>query len=307
MQEFFMIDSRLRSLQLVARHGTVTAAAAALHYTPSAVSAQLKSLSAEIGIEVVERHGRVVRLTATGALLVKQADELSARWEQMHAELMTTSNRWPASLRLAGFSTAASSLLPGVATAVERSHPGTEVRIIEADPVECFDSLLNGTVDLAVVVATETLPRFDDPRFEQRPLVADPLDLLVPTGHRFAGLESVPLAATAREPWIMDHPGRPSHQLVLTSCLAAGFNPRQAHEAVEWDTGAALVHAGLGVCLVPRLARLPWGYDIVRVPLEGDPSPSRQIRTGIRAGSGKSPLLATAQAVLADVSPASVS
>jgi len=302
-----MIDPRLQSLQLVAWHGTVTAAAAAMHYTPSAVSAQLKSLSSEIGIEVIERHGRVVRLTAAGALLVQQADELSARWQQMHAELMTSAHRTPVSLRLAGFSTAASTLLPRVATTVEGAHPGTEVRIIEADPVECFDSLLAGTVDLAVVVATEALPRFDDPRFEQRPLVADPLDLLVPTGHRFAGLESVPLAETAREPWIMDHPGRPSHQLVLTSCLAAGFNPRQAHEAVEWDTGAALVHAGLGVCLVPRLARLPHGYDIVRVPLHGDPSPSRQIRTGIRAGSAGSPLLATAQEVLTDLSSVSVS
>jgi len=307
MQKFCMLDPRLKSLQLVAWHGTVTSAAHALHYTPSAVSAQLKSLSADLGVDVIERQGRAVRVTPAGALLLKQAEELSARWEHMHAELLVATDRFPSSLRLAGFSTAASTLLPGVATAVERAHPGTEVRIVEADPVQCFEFLLAGTVDLAVVVATEFLPRFDDPRFEQRPLVADPLDLLVPTHHRFAGLESVPLAETAREPWIMDHPGRPSHQLVLTSCLAAGFNPRQAHEAVEWDTGAALVHAGLGVCLVPRLARLPHGYDIVRVPLQGDPSPSRQIRTGIRAGSGTSPLLATAQAVLADVSPASVS
>ncbi|MGB3828913.1 MAG: LysR substrate-binding domain-containing protein [Ornithinimicrobium sp.] len=296
------MDPRLRSLQLVAWHGTVTAAARTLHYTPSAVSAQLKSLSAELGVEVLVRHGRAVRLTPAGELLLRHADELSARWEHIQAELLQVADRWPGSLRLAGFSTAASTLLPRVATAVSNAHPGTSVRIIEADPEECFELLLAGTADLAVVVATTALPQLDDPRFEQRPLLSDPLDLLVPLNHRFAGLDSVPLADTAREPWIMDRPGRPSHQLVLTSCVAAGFTPRQAHEAVEWDTGAALVHAGLGVCLVPRLARLPRGYDIVRVPLQGDPSPSRQIRTGIRVGSGAGPLLSTAQATLTELS-----
>ncbi len=92
---------------------------------------------------------------------------------------------------------------------------------------------------------------------------------------------------------------------MLTSCLAAGFNPTAAHEVAEWDTGAAPVHAGLGVCLVPRLASLPAGYDIVRVPLEGDPSPARHVRTGIRAGSSDSPLIATSLHELAQLAGSS--
>lgn len=300
-----MIDPRLRSLELVAWHGTVTAAAATLHYTPSAVSAQLRSLADELGVTLLERRGRTVHLTPAGRLLLEQAKELSGRWEQMHTELLRTSKRTPGALRLCGFSTAASSLLPQVARRVLSTHPGTQVRIIEADPGECFELLLADAADVAVVVTTATLPRLDDPRFEQRSLVTDALDLLVPAGHRFAGLDSVPLAETAHEDWIMDHPGRPNHQLVLTSCLAAGFNPTVAHEIVEWGTGAALVHAGLGVCLVPRLARLPAGYDIVRVPLEGDPSPARHIRTGIRAGSSDSPLIATSLSELAQLAGSS--
>lgn len=57
----------------------------------------------------------------------------------------------------------------------------------------------------------------------------------MPAGHPLARRASVPLAETAHESWIMDHPGRPNHQLVLTSCLAAGFNPTVAHEIAEWD------------------------------------------------------------------------
>ncbi len=298
-----MIDPRLRSLQLVAWHGTVTAAARTLNYTPSAVSAQLKSLAADVGVELLERKGRRVYPTWGGRMLLEFAEELNARWEQMHGDLLKTTDATPGVLRLCGFSTAASNLLPRVATEVIAAHPGAHVRIIEADPEECFELLLADAADLAVVVTTDRLPRLDDPRFEQHPLASDPLDLLLPKTHPFADMSSVPLADMAHDDWIMDHPGRPHHQLVMTSCLAAGFNPTVAHEIVEWDTGAALVHAGLGVCLIPRLARLPAGFDIVRVPLRGDPSPSRQIRTGIRAGSSTGPLLSTALSVLARLTP----
>lgn len=287
----------------MAWHGTVTAAAATLNYTPSAVSAQLKSLTAAVGVELLERKGRRVYPTSQGRLLLKFAEELNTRWEQMHSELMRASDGPPGTLRLCGFSTAAANLLPRVATDVVAAHPSAQVRIIEADPEECFELLLADSADLAIVVTTDRLPRLDDPNFEQHPLISDPLDLLLPVGHRFAGMTSVSLSDMARDDWIMDHPGRPNHQLVMTSCLAAGFNPTIAHEIVEWDTGAALVHAGLGVCLIPRLARLPAGFDVVRVPLRGDPSPSRQIRTGIRAGSSGNPLLATALSVLAQLTP----
>lgn len=67
-----------------------------------------------------------------------------------------------------------------MATHFAGAHPGVTVRIIEADPEECFELLLADEAGLAVVVATATLPPSTDPRFDQRPLLDDPLDLLVP-------------------------------------------------------------------------------------------------------------------------------
>src|SRR5699024_3333525 len=109
------------------------------------------------------------------------------------------------------------------------------------------------------------------------------------------------LSETYNEHWIMDRPGRPYHQLVLTACSAAGFTPAIAHEATEWDTGAALVAAGLGVALVPRLARIPAGYPIVRVPLRGDPVPARHILTSVRQGSRSHPIIAASLEALEDI------
>lgn len=275
-----MIDRRLQVLRMVAQRGTVTGAAEALSYTPSAVSQQLRALGRELGVDLLVHDGRGVRLSTAAQVLLDRTDELVSRWEQIRAEVARVADTGGGVLRLAGFSTAASALLPGVAARV-RGELGAEVQIIEADPDECFELLLAGRADVAVVVALSTLPPTTDSRFEQQHLLEDPLDLLVPEGHRLAGQETVELRELGAERWIMDRPGRPYHELLQTACTGAGFTPSVAHYAAEWDTGAALVGAGLGIALVPRLAHVPAAYPVVRVPLHGDPAPARHLRTGI--------------------------
>lgn len=294
VQSFFMLDPRLQSLRLVAWYGGVTAAAEAAHYTPSAVSAQLRSLANDVGAPLLERQGRGVRLTDAAQVLLEHADEVAAAWEAVCARVQSGTGAKAGAVTMAGFSTAASTLLPEAVRELLRQHPGTVARIVEADPLECFDMLVTGQADLAVVVATDEMPALSDRRFEQLQLGNDPLELLVHARHRLADRESVSLAEAAGEPWIMDRPGRPYRQLVLSSCVAAGFTPEIAHESVEWETGAALVHAGFGVALVPRLAHLPSGYAVQRVPLHGDPRPARHIRAAVRAGARSQPRIVTA-------------
>lgn len=296
-----MIDRRLHVLRMVAAHGTVTGAAAALHYTPSAVSQQLRSLARDLGTDLVVQDGRRIRLTAAARVLLAHADELYSTWERIRSELADDGGSETATLRLCGFSTAAAALLPATAARVWAARPRCAVRIIEADPEECFDLLLAEEADLAVVVATATIPPTIDPRFDQQHLLDDPLDLLVPENHRLAREPSVRLSDTVDEPWITDRPGRPYHQLMQTACAAAGFTPAIAHHASEWDTGAALVAAGLGICLVPRLAQLPSNYPITRVPLRGDPIPFRHILTAVRHGSRGHPVIATALVALDEI------
>ena len=305
MQEYCMIDRRLHVLRVLAEVGTVTAAAERLGYTPSAVSHQLRTLSKDLGVTVLEQRGRMLALTPAGQMLLDRTQELFTRWEEIRGELASigpaTGTR---TLRLCGFSTAAASLLPLTADRVMGAHPDCTVRIIEADPQECFDLLVADQADIAVVVATDPLPPRSDTRFEQSALFSDRLDLLVPSRHRLAGRESVALGEAAEERWILDRPGTPYHRLVRTACAAAGFFPEVAHESHEWETGAALVSAGLGVALAPRLAHLPEGYGVVRVPLRGDPVPSRKILTGVRSGSADQPLIAEALTILAEAAAA---
>lgn len=300
-----MIDPRLHVLRVLAEVGTLTEVAHRLGYTPSAVSHQLRSLSKDLGVRIVEPRGRGLALTGAGQILLERSQELFTRWEEIRGELDgldTGAGQQNRQLRLCGFSTAAATLLPPTALAMMERFSGAQVTIIEAEPEECFDLLVSEHADIAVVVATDPLPPRSDARFEQTALFSDRLDLLVPSDHPLAQKSAAALSDAAEEPWILDKPGSPYHRLVRTACAAAGFIPDRAHQSREWETGAALVSAGLGVALVPRLARLPEGFDVVRVPLSGDPVPSRKILTGIRSGSSRQPIIAAALGVLKEVS-----
>ena len=279
---------------MVAEHGTVTAAAQALHYTPSAVSYQLRQLAAEVGTELVVQQGRGIRLTNAARILLRHAEHLQEQWERAKAELAAAGTEPTGQITLCGFSTAASRLLPPAAAALRDTHHHLTVRIIEAEPDRCFDLLLSEEADLALLVVTADSPPMTDRRFDQRPLLDDPLDLVVPRDHPLTRQRRVTLADAAREPWIVSNPGTTYHQLVLAACMSAGFTPHIAHHADEWGTGTALVAHGFGVILVPRLADLGEEPRVTRIPLHGEPAPARRIMAVTRLGAREIPVLTQA-------------
>lgn len=294
MQNVRMLDPKLKVLQLVAHHGTVTAAAAASHYTPSAVSYQLKQLAEELGVELLAQSGRGVQLTTAARTVLRHADALQAQAERAYAELAASVDEPTGSCTLCGFSTAATRLLPPTAATLRERFPQVRVRMIEAEPARCFDLLLAGDADLALVINTADTPPAADERFAQRPLLDDPLDLVVPSDHPLTQRRRVTLADAADEPWILGRPGSTYHHLVRTACLTAGFTPNIAHYADEWDTGTALVAHGFGIILVPRLARLHEDWPVVRIPLHGEPAPARRVLAATRRGGAEHPVTAAA-------------
>jgi DNA-binding transcriptional LysR family regulator len=292
-----MIDlRRLHVLRMLDEHRTVTAAAAALHLTPSAVSQQIRLLGRDIGIELLERVGRGVRLTPAARVLLGHTDRLYADWEGVLAEASAA----PAGgvLRLCGFPTALAGLL--APAAAELRDTGVSVELTEAGNAECFALLLAGAADIAVVLPGPDAPPRDDPRFDQQPLLHDPFDLVVPADHPLASAAAVDLAAAADEPWIGADRGDDS-AIVQAACSAAGFAPRIAHGVKEWNGVVALVSHGFGVCLMPRLAPIPAHHRVVRIRLRGSPAPSRVILSCVRRGSRGQPAIVRGLAALSGV------
>ena len=299
MQNRCMIDPRLITLRVFARCGTIGATAELTGYSPSAVSAQLRELQRVLGMQLLAKDGRGVRLTATGRFLVAGSDPLIAQWESLRASAMEAGDQVQPHFGLGGFSSAAAHLLAPLAAALRTTRPLLEVQVLEADPARCFDLLVAERIDLAVVVAMQSESYGeDDPRFEQRVLLDDPLDVIIPGDHPLASRETATLEELASEPWITEAAGSTYHSLFTAAFTAVGVTPRIAHEAIEWETHIAFVGAGLGVGLLPRLAPLHGAENVVRLRITGTAKPTRRIVAAVRRGSIASPLIQESLGIL---------
>ncbi|WP_433893604.1 LysR substrate-binding domain-containing protein [Streptomyces sp. CA-111067] len=287
-----MKDWDLRKLQILrALHdtGTVTAAANALRMTPSAVSQQLAALSKQVGTPVIEARGRGVRLTGAAHVLLRHAEVVFAQLERAGAELDGYAQGESGLVRVGTIATAITRLVVPAAELLRRAAPGITLSVRETEAAEVYEDLAAGDVDLALSLAVDA-PTARDPRFVLFPLLTDPLDIALPAAHPLARTPGLRLALLSEEPWIFGSRG-PWREITLAACADAGFVPEQAHAAADWPAIFALVAAGMGIALVPRMATSGGLRSEVAVrPLEAD-RPRRRIVGAVRAGSEDAPLL----------------
>jgi DNA-binding transcriptional LysR family regulator len=292
-----MIDRRLHVLRLVRQHGTVTAAAEALHLTPSAVSQQLRALARDLDVQLLQPSGRGVRLTEAAIIVLGHADGLHARWEQARAELDAHRRGERRTVRLCGFPSVLAALLGPVAERLRHEPPALDLEVVQADPSESLDLLVAGDVDLALLEAGPATPAGTDDRFEHRLLFTDPLQLVVPADHRLAERGSVALQEVATEPWVGGAPDGSYHGIVALVLRQAGLAPTFTHRALDWSAYLAVVGAGLGVALLPRLA-VPVDGPVRALGLTDEPVPARRILTCVRRGSRRQPAIARLELAL---------
>ncbi|GHD71281.1 LysR family transcriptional regulator [Streptomyces goshikiensis] len=279
---------KLRILRTLAEQGTVTATAEALHLTPSAVSQQLTNLARQLGVPLLEAQGRRVRLTDAAHLVLRHAEAVFAQLERADAEIAGYLAGEAGEVRVGAFSTAVPALVVPAAAALRLTHPGVEIRVRETEAAESYELLSAGAVDLALSLAAHA-PSARDPRFTRVPLLADPLDVALPPEHPLARSPRLRLADLSGEPWIYGGSG-PWSQITLSACEAAGFVPEQAHSAAGWSAILALVEAGMGVALIPRMAA--GRATGVTVRDLGRDRPVRHVIAATRRGADAAPAVA---------------
>ncbi|MDP5311947.1 LysR family transcriptional regulator [Streptomyces poriferorum] len=289
---------KLRILRTLRDRGTVTAAAEALLMTPSAVSQQLSNLSRQLGVPLLEAQGRRVRLTDAAHLVLRHAEAVFAQLERADAELTGYLHGEAGEVRIAAFATAVPALVvPAVQALRDEDRPGPDVRVREAEAAQAYELLVAGEVDLALSLAAHA-PTARDPRFAVLPLLADPLDVALPAGHPLADAPGLRLADLSAEPWIFGGSG-PWSEITTAACEAAGFVPEQAHSASGWTAILAMVEAGMGIALIPRMAsaeRQSRDGVVLRV-LEAD-LPRRHVVAAVRQGAAQGPAVARVLAAL---------
>ena len=294
-----MIDlSRLRVLVAVAREGSITAAAEALHYAQPSVSHQLAKLEAEVGMPLLQRMGRGIRLTEAGRLLVDRAESILAQVASVHAELDELAGLRTGRVRLAAFPSALATLVPLAAARVSDRHPGIELTLREAEPPDALNALRNNDVDVALVFEHGDPPQRDRRDTTMTPLLDEPLYVVTPADRSWGG-PPAELATYADTRWIAGCERCREH--LVAACGRAGFEPVVEFETDDYVAVQALVATGLGVSLLPGLTRLANRHPGVR--LHRIAGMRRQV---VAAVYGKPPASQPAQ-VLLDALAATVS
>lgn len=254
---------RLQMLRELHHQGTVTAAAASLHYSPSGVSQQLAQLEREVGVKLVERHGRRVQLTDLGLLLLEHAEEILGSVERATAALEQAQEGITARLTVGVWASVASGLIPHALAALAVDHPGVRVHTTELPPEATAGAVRDGTLDVSFVIDYSDYPMDWDPALTRTVVAVERLHAAVSTG-TVPG-DTVSLLELAEHPWILAGPRSHFGKAVRIACHRSGFEPRIAHTVEEQPTALALAAGGLGVTLVSDLALplLPPGVDIV--------------------------------------------
>jgi len=280
-----MLDlRRLRLLRELARRGTITAVAAALSYSPSAVSQQLTALEKETGVRLLEPAGRRVRLTAQASLLLAHAEVLLEEMERAEAALARSLNETAGTLRVAAFQTAVLTLIPPALTHLERQHPALRTEVTELTAEAALPALLAGEFDLVLgeEYPGQPLPR---PRETERlDLLTDELRLITPAGWSEQSLPSL-----ASRPFVMEPAGTTARQWATAACRQAGFEPDARYTTTDLQIHLRLVESGLAAALLPDLSGAGDRHDVAARPLHD--RPSRQIFTTVRRGSACHPTI----------------
>lgn len=291
----------LRVVKAIADAGSITAAAAALGYSQPAVSQQLKRLEQRLGVALVERVGRGVRLTDAGRVLARHASAVTTALDAAAGELAELRGLRTARVRLTAFPSASPTIVPKLLADLAQRHPGIALTYVEAEPPEAVDAVRNDRTDIAL---TFSYPGDrDDPHgtsargLSVRTVGTDELLAVLPASHPSAGPGTLDVAALAHEDWIAGCPRCRGHLLEL--CGRAGFSPRIAFETDNFVAVQGFVAQGIGVATLPRMAvesfpRLP-GIAIVPLP-HGE---QRTIHTVTARGADRVPAVRVTLAALA--------
>jgi DNA-binding transcriptional LysR family regulator len=260
---------RLRVLREFADRGSVAAVAEALSFTPSAISQQLRALQDEVGLALTEPVGRGLRLTEAGRELAGHADTVLAALASADAAVESYRSEPRGVVRVAMFQSAARLLLPGLLRRVAEL-PEVEPRFTDIDMTPPEVPGLAADFCLVVAHRDEHAPAFATDRWEVTHLLREPLDVVLPPGHRLARRRRLRLVDLAEESWISVQEGFPVDDVLRSIALRTGTEPRIVQRINDFGVTEELVAAGHGIALLPRYSTDDrGGRRLVRRPLAG--------------------------------------
>ena len=285
-----MLDlRRLRLLREFRLRGSIAATAAALGYTPSAVSQQLAALEREAGAPLLDRTARSAELTDAGRTLAAYADQILDLVERAETDLSAQSSDPTGRVVVSAFPTASVAFAPTLARSLH-DHPALSLSLRQTGPGEGLPLVRSGEVDIALIDDWRgRLATRDDGVLRFFHLMRDPLVLIVPPDHRLADPDArLNLRRLREDSWLATPAGEPSRQAVDRMLAEVGGALPVPWEFEGLNTILGLVARGIGIAAVPTLALAGGEPDIVvrRLP---DATLARDVYAVVRGSSVRRP------------------
>lgn len=261
---------RMRTLHEFARRGTVTRAAEALHYTPSAVSQQLNALERDVGLPLFEQVGRRLRLTPSGRMLALHASEMLAAEERAQADVERAQTSLSADLTLGVVATFAASLLPTTLQLLRQQEPGITVSTREVSPEVALKAVHDGDFDMTFVLDYPETSVSLDLGLRSTTVAVERLYVVVAEDHH-PQTGPVELTDFTDWEWIASGAETDFGRAFLATCRRSGFEPRVRHEIDSQSTALSMAAAGLGATLIADLGLTPLPEHARILPLRTPP------------------------------------
>jgi DNA-binding transcriptional LysR family regulator len=260
----------------------------------------VRALELELGVPLVERDGRRLRLLHAGQVLAEHATQiLRSRTDAVRATLAASGSE-RLTLRLGHTSSLGFVIVPRYVEKVLRRDPETHVQLRQGSTAVLLAAILTGGLDAALVSGP-----VDAPELHVVPLFEDPVLLAVPIDDPLAHAARVDIAAFRDRGFITLGESSGNHAGVLRLCARAGFRPRIVLEADDLCTVEGAVAAGLGVALVPRSMNQHPHPDVAHVPIATAIPMMRPVMLVYPRGAPRNEALASLLAVVSPRSPRS--
>lgn len=240
--------------------GSLTGAANSLGYTPSAVSQLITTLEKDLGLTLLVRSKRGVRLTSEGEILLPAIKTSLAREEDVYRLADELRGLTTGKLSIASYPSVATTWLPDIIRSFKNDYPDVQINILEGIRDDIFRHFENDEADLAVFAYSEPMP------YEFIPLAEDSVLAALPEDHPLAGAKAFPVKECEKYDFVMGSWGNEPEIVEI-------LRKHDAHPLIKYttyDTPAtlAMVRMGLGISFVNRLSSQYWNEHIVKMPLD---------------------------------------
>lgn len=244
----------LKYFVTVAERMNFTRAAEDLHVAQPAISQQIKALEDELGVALLLRTKRSVKLTAAGHAFLREAQEILDHAELSKQVARRADRGEIGSLSIGGFSSAVASFLPELIREYRCRFPAVRVHLWEMTPEQQLQSFARGKIDVGF---TRPFGGENENNYTQEIIYRDQLMLALSESHPLAKGKFATLEKFAREDFVLFKRSEAPELVdsMTQLCAKAGFTPRLVSEPPVMQTVLMAVAAGIGVSLVPGCVR----------------------------------------------------